>query len=244
MMFPSFVHTHPLARATFVFAVFLASWVGPSGAALASEAERTLSTEIRVGLFSASYRWSNSLPDSAGIDDYAERSLYFVPSLGARFYRRAGHGALVDFEYRLDADTDSACLVFCPPDPPTFRINFAIAHAGYAYRHLVAARKRPEHRAWAFTPHVSLAVGGAFSERATAGVPSRSPVVGGRAGFDIDWHIGHFFMGWSFSYEILAHTRGSIRHSNFFDWNLIPLFRIGGVIGRSAAGQRPLRHAR
>jgi hypothetical protein len=238
MMTFSLVRTHAVARTAIVLGAILASWVGSSSTALASADDRELSTEIRVGLFSASYRWSNSLPAAAPVVNYAEKSLYFVPSLGARFYPRGGHGALIELDYRLDADPDSACLVFCPPDPPTFRIDFVVAHAGYAYRHVVAARKRPEHRAWAFTPHVSLAVGGAFSELATAGVPSRSPVVGGRAGFDIDWHIGHFFMGWSFSYEILAHTRGAIRYSQFFDWNLIPLFRIGGVIGRTAAEQR------
>jgi len=227
-----------VARAAIGFGVLLASWLGSSDVALASADDRELSTEIRAGLFSASYRWSNSLPDSTPVVGYAERSLYFVPSLGARFYPKGGHGALVELDYRLDSDTDSVCLVFCPPDPPSFRIDFLVAHAGYAYRHIVVSRKRPEQRAWAFTPHASLAVGGAFSERAVAGVPSRSPVVGGRAGFDIDWHIGHFFAGWSFSYEILAHTRGSIHRSQFFDWNLIPLFRIGGVIGRTASQQR------
>ncbi len=230
-----------VARRAAVLGLLVAAWLGCFGGSSASADEGSLSTELRFGVFSPSYRWSGSLPDSTPVVNYAERSLYFVPSLGARFYPRGGHGALAELAYRVDADTDSVCLLFCPPDPPSFRIGFLVAHVGYAYRHVVASRRRPQRNAWAFTPHLSFAAGAAFSELVIAGVPSRSPVVGGRAGFDIDWHSKRFFAGWSFSYEILVHTNGSIRRSQFFDWNFFPLFRVGVVIGRTAAEQRQLR---
>lgn len=200
--------------------------------------EPLLSTEIRAGLFPASFRWSNHLPAAAAFIDNAEKSLYFVPSLGARFYPRGSHGAMVDLDYRFDSDTDSVCFFSFDPCP-TFQIDFAVVHAGYAYRHIVESPKSPYRRAWAFTPHVSLAAGVAISEHSVDGIPHSSAVVGGRAGFDIDLHLQRFFLGWSFSYEILGHTRGSIHYSQFFAWNAIPIFRIGGVIGRRVQREPP-----
>jgi hypothetical protein len=51
-----------------------------------AQAEETLlSTEIRAGLFPPSFRWSNHLPTAAPLIDNAEKSLYFVPYLGARY---------------------------------------------------------------------------------------------------------------------------------------------------------------
>lgn len=201
--------------------------------------ERSLSTEIRAGVFAPSFRWSNRLPAAATFVNNAEKSLYFVPSLGARFYARRGHGGTIDLDYRFDSDTDSTCLFALSTCPATFQIDFAVVHTGYAYRHIVESPKSPYRRAWAFTPHVSLATGVAISEHIAAGIPARSPVVGGRIGFDIDLHLQRFFLGWSFSYEILGHTRGSIRYSQFFSWNAIPVFRIGGVIGRRVQKDRP-----
>lgn len=202
--------------------------------------ETLLSTEIRAGLFPPSFRWSNHLPTAAPFIDNAEKSLYFVPSLGVRFYPRGSHGATVDLDYRLDIDSgDPFCINIFDTCPDTFQIDFAVVHAGYAYRHIVESPKRPYRHAWAFTPHVSLATGVAISEHSVAGIPHSSAVVGGRAGFDIDLHLRRFFLGWSFSYEILGHTRGSIHYSQFFAWNAIPIFRIGGVIGRRVQREPP-----
>lgn len=214
----------------------LACWVATSARA----DDGLLSTEIRVGVFAPSFRWSNRLADTERFFDNAEKSLYFAPSLGARFYPRGAHGVTVDADYRIDTDPDSICLIsFGGPCPLSFRIPFAVAHAGYAYRHIVESPRAPYRRAWAFTPHVSFSAGAALSEHDAAGIPRRSPVVGGRAGFDIDLHLDRFFLGWSFSYEILAHTRGSIHYSHFFAWNAIPVFRVGGLIGRRVQRPKP-----
>jgi len=35
----------------------------------------------------------------------------------------------------------------------------------------------------------------------------------------------------------LAHTKGAVRASHFFSWNLIPVFQMGAVIGRKV--QKP-----
>jgi hypothetical protein len=76
------------------------------------------------------------------------RRVYFVPSLGARFYPRGSHGAMVDLDYRLDSDTDAVCISFFDPCPDNFQIDFAVVHAGYAYRHIVESPKSPYRRAW------------------------------------------------------------------------------------------------
>ena len=83
--------------------------------------------------------------------------------------------------------------------------------------------------AGALTPHASLSAGAAFNELRGGGVVvrDRSPVVGGRVGFDVDLHINRFFLGWSFRYEGLAHTQGAVRASHFLSWNLIPVFQMG-----------------
>ncbi len=212
--------------------------VAASLAVPAAAEDPSLSTEIRFALFPASYRWSNGLPPAG---EYAERSLYFSPSLGARLFPRGEHGATVELDYRIDSDTDSFCInVFgTTVCPPSFRIDFVTVHVGYAYRHIVHSRKKPHKRAWAFTPRVSFATGAALSRAVAAGVRRSSPLVGVRAGIDIDFHVERFFLGWGFSYEYLAHTRGAIRYSHFFAWNLIPVFRMGVTIGRRVQKKPP-----
>jgi hypothetical protein len=194
----------------------------------------SLSVEIRVQVFAPSYRWS-SLETAFDVPSSAGQSFYFVPALGARFYSKSGHGALVDADYRFDMDADTFLDFF----GTTSTTDFTVAHAGYAYRHVVASRRDPERLAWALTPHASLSAGAAFNELRGGGIVirDRSPVVGGRVGFDIDLHIDRFFLGWSFRYEGLAHTQGAVRASHFLSWNLIPVFQMGAVIGRKV--QKP-----
>jgi len=45
--------------------------------------------------------------------------------------------------------------------------------------------------------------GWAKNQPAAFGIPDRFPAVGARIGFDIDWHIERFIMGWSFRCEAL-----------------------------------------
>jgi hypothetical protein len=212
--------------------------IAASFAAPAAAEDQSLSTEIRFSLFPASYRWSNGLlPEGR----FAEKSLYFSPSLGARLFPHGRHGATIEVDYRIDSDTDSICLDIFGTSTcaPGFQIDFVTVHVGYAYRYIVHSPKKPYKRAWAFTPRVSFATGAALSRVVAAGLRRSSPVVGFRVGFDIDLHLQRFFLGWGFSYEYLAHTRGSIRYSHFFAWNLIPVFRMGVVIGRRVQRQPP-----
>ena len=214
---------------TSAFTVACLVWAWPAGALADS-----LSVELRVQLFAPSYRWS-SLETAFDVPSSATKSFYFVPALGARFYSKSGHGALVDVDYRFDMDTDEFLNIF----GARYTTDFTVAHAGYAYRYVLASRRDPERLAWALTPHASLAAGAAFSELrgSSVVVRDRSPVVGGRVGFDVDLHINRFFLGWSLRYEGLAHTKGAIRASHFFSWNLIPVFQMGAVIGRKV--QKP-----
>jgi hypothetical protein len=46
-------------------------------------------------------------------------------------------------------------------------------------------------------------------------------------------------MGWTLRYEILKHTKGSLRLSHFVSWNVIPVFAIGAVIGREVRAPVP-----
>lgn len=214
---------------TLVFTVACLVWAWPAGALADS-----LSAELRVQVFAPSYRWS-SLETAFDLPSTATQSFYFVPALGARFYPKNGHGALVDVDYRFDMNADDFLNIF----GATYTTDFTVAHAGYAYRHVIASRRDPERLAWALTPHASLAAGAAFSELSGRGdvIRDRSPVVGGRVGFDVDLHINRFFLGWSFRYEGLAHTKGAVRASHFLSWNLIPVFQMGAVIGRKV--QKP-----
>lgn len=79
--------------------------------------------------------------------------------------------------------------------------------------------------------HVSIAAGWARNQPAAFGIRDRSPAVGARIGFDIDWHIERFFMGWSFRYEGLKQTQGPIGWSHFFAWNATPVFQMGVDLG-------------
>jgi hypothetical protein len=195
---------------------------------------RSLSTELRFRLFTTAYRWSSYRPEGVDLPNSGRRSLYLVPSVGVRFFPKSGHGVLFDADFRVDVDADAdesqglICILYCPP---TLYSNFAVAHAGYAYRFAYPMKR--ERWALAVTPHASVAAGAAFSQTTGRRNQSfRSPVVGGRVGVDVDLHIKHFFMGWSLQYEALSHTKGGVRFSQFISWNVIPVFAIGAVIGR------------
>jgi len=148
-----------------------------------------------------------------------------------RFYPKNGHGALVDVDYRIDVDADG-----WHANSGFFVTDFLVAHAGYAYRRIIESPHKFRRFAWAFTPHVSLAAGAAFTQRREGydWTQEQSPVVGGRLGVDVDLHIRRFFMGWTFRYEFLAHTKGSLSRSNFIAWNIVPVLAIGAVLGRPA----------
>jgi hypothetical protein len=202
----------------------------------------SLSTELRFRVFTSSYRWSSFSSDAVAPPESGKRSLYVVPALGVRFYPKNGHGVLVDVDYRFDMDVDRnapfLCIFNCPP---YFVTEFAVAHAGYAYRHVIPSPREPERLAWVLTPHVSVSAGASFSTQTGVSAVERSPVVGGRLGFDVDLHIKRFFLGWTLRYEFLRHTRGSLRTSHFLSWNVIPAFAMGAVIGRKVQGAVPRR---
>ena len=214
-------------------AVLAALWVGSS----ASADPRT--AELRFQLLSASYRWSPEIPNAAEYNQYGRKSLYIAPGLGGRYFPRHGsHGVLADIEYRADLAADDPWCLFGYPDPcPHWESNFAVMHAGYAYRHVVKSPRRPNRSFWAFTPHLSIAAGWARNQPAAFGIRDRSPAVGARIGFDIDWHIERFFMGWSFRYEGLKQTQGPIGWSHFFAWNATPVFQMGVDLGATRQGQ-------
>lgn len=195
------------------------------------------SAELRFQLLSASYRWSPTIENAPEYDEYGRKSLYVAQGIGSRYFPRHGsHGVLVEIEYRSDLATDDPWCLFGIPDPcPRWKNDFAVFHAGYAYRYVVEAPHHPDRRYWAFTPHVSIAAGWAKNSPTLFGIPDRSPALGARIGFDIDWHINRFFMGWSIRYEGLAQTQGPIGWSHFFAWNAIPVFQMGVELG----AQRP-----
>ncbi|MGB5809676.1 MAG: hypothetical protein WBG86_04045, partial [Polyangiales bacterium] len=145
---------------------------------------------------------------------------------------------LLDGEYRLDTDFDG---IF---DETHYPITFGVAHAGYAYRYVAGRRRQSSRvRVWTITPHASVAAGAA---RSTANVympviPTRSPVVGARVGLDLDLHVNRFFLGCSLAYEFLHHTRGPLTRSNFFSWNVVPVFHMGVNFGRRVRRPQPRR---
>ncbi len=197
------------------------------------EGRGSLSAELRFRLFTTAYRWSSYRPEATNLPDSGKRSLYLVPSVGARFYPKHGHGVLVDVDYRLDMDLDSDASFLCIFDcPPQLWTNLVVAHAGYAYRYVIPSHKQGR-LTWTITPHASVAAGAAFTDEIDSpGQSFRSPVVGARFGLDIDLHIKRFFMGWTLRYEILSHTKGALRLSHFLSWNVVPVFAIGAVLGR------------
>ena len=197
-----------------------------------SESDRSLSTELRFRLLTTAYRWSSYRPEAASLPAPGKRSLHLVPALGARFYSRSGHGALVDVDFRGDMDLDRGDGFLSLSPPPTLQTDFVVAHAGYAYRHVIQPRGQ-QRFAWALTPHASVAAGASFSEESIPfGIRRQSPVVGARFGLDIDLHIHRFFMGWTLRYEFLHHTQFPLRSSHFLSWNVVPVFAIGADIGR------------
>lgn len=212
-----------------VACVLLANGAAPASAQ--PPERRSISYELRAQLFSASYRWSNELYEVGQRERYpadaAEQSLYFTPGLGLRVFSSRQHGLLVDGEYRFDFDVDGWFSV-----EEDYRIRFGVAHVGFAYRHVIHPRRRPDRRAWAVTPHVSAAAGRARNlDLWHDFIPEKSPVVGVRVGIDLDFHVKRFFMGWSLGYEYLRHTKGELRYSHFLSWNAIPFLRIGVDLG-------------
>lgn len=196
------------------------------------ESDRSLSTELRFRVFTAAYRWSTYRSEAASLPDPGKRSLHLVPAVGARFYPRSGHGVLVDVDYRIDMDIDRENGFLSWSRPPTLETDFVVAHAGYAYRHIIQPRGQ-QRLAWTLTPHASVAAGASFSDESIPfGIRRQSPVVGARFGLDIDLHIHRFFMGWTLRYEFLHHTEFPLRSSHFLSWNVAPVFAIGADIGR------------
>lgn len=208
----------------------------------ASESKKgaSLSTELRFRIFTTSYRWSSYRSGAMDLPDSGKRSLYVVPALGVRFYPKNSHGVLVDVDYRLDMDVDSDAEFLCIFDcPPQLWTEFVVAHAGYAYRYVIRPRESGR-LAWTLTPHASVAAGASYTEGSERfNQREQSAVVGARFGLDIDLHINRFFMGWTLRYEILKHTKGSLRLSHFVSWNVIPVFAIGAVIGREVRAPVP-----
>jgi hypothetical protein len=209
----------------------------------ASESKKSasLSTELRFRFFTTSYRWSSYRSGAMDLPDSGKQSLYVVPALGLRFYPKNGHGALVDVDYRFDVDADGNAEFLCIFDcPPRMWTEFVVAHAGYAYRYLIRTAREPGRLAWTLTPHASVAAGASYTQRTSPfSQREQSAVVGARFGLDIDLHINRFFMGWTLRYEVLKHTKGSLRLSHFVSWNVIPIFAIGAVIGRKVRAPVP-----
>lgn len=202
----------------------------------------SFSSELRFELAANALRWSSYVPERSDLPGYGKRSYQVAVGLGVRFYPKSAHGLLLDFVYFFDPDLDSPpspwlCLFNCPPDLWLYT-EYALVHAGYAYRHVVQGPRDPGRLAWAFTPHASLSMGQAYTEASSdtgifylVGDGAYSPVVGARFGIDIDLHIKRFFMGWTLRYEVLKHTKGPLRVSQLFSFNVAPVFHIGAVLG-------------
>jgi len=182
---------------------------------------------------SPSFRWAPAIPDAPEYNSYGRKSLYIAPGLGGRFFPRSGnHGVHADIEHKVDLQTSDYWCLFSPPDScPRAKVDFAVWHAGYAYRYVVESPRRPDKRFWAFTPHASISAGWATNDPDAYGIPARSPLVGAQLGFDIDLHWNRFFFGWSIRYEALKQTRGPIGWSHFFAWNAIPVLQMGVDLG-------------
>ncbi|MEM7135005.1 MAG: hypothetical protein AAF500_00420 [Myxococcota bacterium] len=188
------------------------------------------SYETRGQIFAPSIRLSHFEATNRYTDDTA-RDFYFSPGVGFRVASPLGHALLVDGEYRFPGNI--AVSLDARDYAP---IRFGVIHLGYAFRYLAGRSRVPRRRRrWTITPHLSLSTGAARKRdsETVSGVPLRSPVVGARVGVDLDVHIRRVFFGWSFGYEYLRHTRGTLTRSNFFIWNVLPLLRIGVNFGRS-----------
>lgn len=208
--------------------VLLSAWLFASPSSAEPRA-----AELRFQFFSPSYRWSSSISGASDYNLYGRTSLHMSPGIGGRYFPKHGsHGALLQMEYRFDLAADDPWCLFGTPNPcPYSKVEYAVFHMGYAYRHIVESPRRPGSRFWAFTPHLSLSTGWAKHDPVADAVPERSPVIGARVGFDVDLHFGRWFIGWSIRYEGLAQTRGPNAWSHFFGWNAIPLFQMGVDLG-------------
>lgn len=192
-----------------------------------SLAQAQPSIELRADAPAPAYRWSNDVsPDPYDQADVAEKSVYFRLAGEARVFPAGGpHGLLLHVDHMFDFDADGI------GDEDTFRIGLNLAEVGYAYRHVVAGPLQPDWRAWTFTAHAGFVAGGAKAEHDSAGIPLRSPVVGGEIGGDVSLHVSRFFFGWSIGYQLLHHTQGTLHRSNILTWNAIPLMRVGIDLG-------------
>lgn len=197
--------------------------------------------ELRLQFFAPSLGWSQARRfGSTSGDNRAYNGVYLSPGLGARFFPKLGsHGVLADMEYKFLARADERWCLFGASECRSARTEFGVAHVGYAYRHIVDGPRRPDKRFWGFTPHVSFSAGWADNEPTELPTPSRSPVVGLRAGIDMDLHFNVWFIGWSLSYEALKQTRSPFVDEfawwHFFGWNLIPLVHLGVDLGKPDA---------
>ena len=145
--------------------------------------------ELRITLVSAAARWSPVSSPVPQLTTHAKRSVYFGSGIGTRiFIKQPHHGLLVDFDYRIDTDVDTPNLL-----EGEWKVDFAMAQIGYAYRFL---RRANERMVWAFTPHASFSAGGSINRSKTL-FPTSSAVIGGRVGFNVDLHIRRFFFGWA-----------------------------------------------
>jgi multisubunit Na+/H+ antiporter MnhB subunit len=124
------------------------------------------------------------------------------------------HGALIDLDYLKSTNSRSPA--------------FLIARVGYAYRVFTRAGRAR----LALTSHLSLSTGYSQERYPAPGVGGRSPVVGGRIGFDADFHLGRVLLGPTLSYELLTHTRGTYGLSHLLAVNVFPL-RVGVALGES-----------
>lgn len=203
-----------------------------SSASEAAPAEsKKTSFELRFTVMSPTIRWSKVDESNALLQLHAHRSLYYGPGVGSRvFIKQPHHGLLVDFDYKVDSDADSL------NSETKWKTDFAMARVGYAYRFIRHANAR---MTWAFTPHASLSAGGTIN-RSEGGIggpvanafSSRSAVIGGRVGVNVDLHIERFFMGWALEYEGLKHISGApLGSSHLVQFTLIPIFRIGVDLG-------------
>jgi hypothetical protein len=196
-----------------------------------AESKKT-SYELRFTIMSPTIRWSKVDPAlNTLLQLHANRSLYYGPGIGFRtFIKQPHHGLLVEFDYKVDSDVDSL------NSDTKWKTDFAMARVGYAYRFIRHGNAR---MTWAFTPHASFSAGGTINRSQGDLIPevadaftSRSAVIGGRVGVNIDLHIERFFMGWALEYEGLKHVSGApLGSSHLVQFTLIPIFRIGVDLG-------------